>query len=118
MSVRRDIFAAVRAVPAGSVVGYGDVARACGSIPILIGKALAFCPDDVPWQRVVGSDGTLRTARRGAIYAERQRALLEGEGVAFDGDGRVERGEPAWERGQAALLEWSRGAGEAPKGKL
>jgi methylated-DNA-protein-cysteine methyltransferase related protein len=101
--LRERIFAAVRAVPRGGVVSYGDVARACGTIPIVVGKALAHSIDGVPWQRVVGQDGTLRTARRGAEFAARQRALLEAEGVAFAGDGRVDGTDPGWERGLAAL---------------
>lgn len=110
MSVRRDILDAVRALPPGAVVGYGDVARVCGTIPVLVGKALAFCDGDVPWQRVIGGDGTLRTARRGATYAALQRALLEAEGVRFTEQDRVSPGEPAWERGREALLAWARGA--------
>lgn len=106
MGLRREILDAVRAVTPGSVVGYGDVARACGTIPVLVGKALAFCDADVPWQRVIGSDGTLRTARRGAALAARQRALLEAEGIRFEATGRVSPDDPAWERGQTALAAW------------
>ena len=36
-------------------------------------------PDDVPWHRVVRSDGSL-------TQGARQRALLEAEGVPFRGD--------------------------------
>jgi alkylated DNA nucleotide flippase Atl1 len=79
------------------------VARVCGTIPVVVGKALSHCPDDLPWQRVIGQDGTLRTARRGAEFAARQRARLEAEGVAFDEDGRVPGADPGWERGLASL---------------
>jgi methylated-DNA-protein-cysteine methyltransferase-like protein len=116
--LRAEIFAAVAAVPRGGVVGYGDVARACGTIPVVVGKALAHCGPGVPWQRVVGTDGSLRTARRGPEFAARQRALLEGEGIAFDAEGRVPPAEPGWERGRAALAAWLRATAEgAPKGK-
>jgi alkylated DNA nucleotide flippase Atl1 len=101
--LRERIFAAVRAVPRGGIVSYGDVARACGTIPVVVGKALAQSPDDLPWQRVIGQDGTLRTARRGAEFAARQRALLEGEGIAFGEDGRVPETDSGWERGLASL---------------
>ena len=40
---------------------------------------MAACPDDVPWQRVINSQGKI-SARPGA---ERQRQLLEEEGVLF-----------------------------------
>jgi methylated-DNA-protein-cysteine methyltransferase-like protein len=109
MGVRNEIQEAVRALPPGGVVGYGDVARACGTVAVLVGKVLAVCGEGVPWQRVIGSDGTLRTARRGSLCAARQRALLEAEGVTFDAEGRVPSDEPAWERGRVALAGWARG---------
>jgi methylated-DNA-protein-cysteine methyltransferase-like protein len=40
---------------------------------------MAACPNDVPWQRVINSQGKI-SARPGA---ERQRQLLEGEGIVF-----------------------------------
>lgn len=112
--LRERIFAVVRGVPRGAVVSYGDVARACGTIPVVVGKALAHSPDDLPWQRVIGQDGTLRTARRGAEFAARQRALLEAEGVAFAEDGRVPEADAGWERGLASLPAPAREVAGAP----
>jgi methylated-DNA-protein-cysteine methyltransferase-like protein len=40
---------------------------------------MAACPDDVPWQRVINSQGKI-SERSGA---EKQRQLLEEEGVLF-----------------------------------
>lgn len=40
---------------------------------------MAACPDDVPWQRVINSQGKI-SERAGA---ERQRLLLEEEGIVF-----------------------------------
>ena len=40
---------------------------------------MANCPDDVPWQRVINSQGKI-SDRPGA---EKQRQLLEEEGVVF-----------------------------------
>jgi methylated-DNA-protein-cysteine methyltransferase-like protein len=84
------IYSFTRTVPEGKVVSYGDVARQCGTIAVLVGKAMAVCPPDVPWHRVVGADGTLRIAKRGPEWALRQRKLLELEGVPFLADGRVD----------------------------
>ena len=81
----------VRQVPHGKVVTYGQVAqmipppsgvdveeyKAFG--PRWVGGAMAACPDDVPWQRVINSQGKI-SERPGAL---RQRQLLEGEGVVF-----------------------------------
>jgi methylated-DNA-protein-cysteine methyltransferase-like protein len=106
-TLRAQIFAVVRAVPSGGIVSYGDVARVCGTIPVVVGKALAFCPDDVPWQRVIGRDGTLRTARRGAEFALRQRALLEAEGIRFDAEEHVAADDEGWERGLEVISRFA-----------
>ena len=47
--------------------------------PRWVGGAMAACPDDVPWQRVINSQGKI-SERPGA---EKQRLLLEGEGIEF-----------------------------------
>jgi alkylated DNA nucleotide flippase Atl1 len=71
------IFERIRSIPAGRVTTYGDV---CPGAPRRAGAALAACEDEtVPWQRVVRADGSL-------AKGERQRALLEAEGVPFRGD--------------------------------
>ena len=81
----RQILARVRAIPIGFVRTYGDVSPGA---PRAAGAALHGCDDPrIPWQRVVRADGTL-------AKGERQRALLEAEGVPFRGarvDMRVAR---------------------------
>lgn len=107
----------VRQVPPGKVATYGQVARmlpppegmdpkayqAFG--PRWVGGAMAACPEDVPWQRVINSRGEI-SARPGA---EKQRQLLEQEGVPFDGRGRIDLKIFGWqssfeEPGQPHLL--------------
>lgn len=44
-----------------------------------VGGAMAACPDDVPWQRVINAQGRI-SKRPGA---DKQRKLLQAEGVAF-----------------------------------
>jgi len=74
------ILARVRAIPEGWVRTYGDVFPAA---PRLTGTVLRGADDlALPWHRVVRADGTLP-------QGERQRALLETEGVPFDARGRV-----------------------------
>jgi methylated-DNA-protein-cysteine methyltransferase-like protein len=76
------VLARIRQTPAGFVRAYGDVSPGA---PRFAGTVLARCHDpDVPWHRIVRADGSLA---RGA----RQRALLEAEGVPFNGD-RVDMG--------------------------
>jgi methylated-DNA-protein-cysteine methyltransferase-like protein len=81
----------VRKIPPGKVASYGQIAlmlpvpngvefetyKTLG--PRWVGGAMAACPDDVPWQRVINSQGKI-SERPGA---ERQRQLLEEEGVVF-----------------------------------
>jgi methylated-DNA-protein-cysteine methyltransferase related protein len=71
-----EVLRRVRSIPEGFVTTYGDLTPGA---PRFAGAVLAACQDpDVPWQRVVRADGTL-------AQGERQRRLLEGEGVPFRG---------------------------------
>ena len=75
----------IRDTPEGFVRAYGDVSPGA---PRFAGSVLAACEDpEVPWHRIVRADGSL-------ARGERQRALLEAEGVPFRGarvDMRVAR---------------------------
>jgi len=93
-----------RQVPAGKVCTYGQIAA---WIPIppgvseadhaayrarWAGSAMAACPADVPWQRIINSQGKI-SERPGT---EKQRALLEAEGIAFDPRGKIDLKRYAW----------------------
>ena len=54
----------------------------------LVGGAMAVCPADVPWQRVINSQG--KVSQREGGGCEEQRILLEAEGVNFDERERVD----------------------------
>jgi len=81
----------VRKVPQGKVATYGQIALMLpppagvdqesyrAFAPRWVGGAMAACPDDVPWQRVINSQGKI-SERPGA---QKQRLLLEGEGIEF-----------------------------------
>jgi methylated-DNA-protein-cysteine methyltransferase-like protein len=81
----------VRQIPRGKVASYGQIALMIpppvgvdfdsykAFSPRWVGGAMAACPGDVPWQRVINSQGKI-SARPGA---EKQRELLEEEGVEF-----------------------------------
>ena len=74
-----------RSVPEGRVTTYGDLSPGA---PRFAGAVLSRCHDpDVPWQRIVRADGSLS-------QGERQRRLLDAEGVPFRGQ-RVDMRE-AW----------------------
>ena len=88
----------VRKIPAGKVMTYGQIAalipcppnmtaqgyRAFG--PRWVGGAMTSCPEGVPWQRVVNSQGRISLR----YSAAQQRDLLEKEGVLFDPSGKID----------------------------
>ena len=94
----------VRQIPAGKVAAYGQIAlmlpppngveieayKTFG--PRWVGGAMAACPDDVPWQRVINSQGKI-SERAGA---EKQRQLLEEEGIVFDPKDRIDLKKYGW----------------------
>ena len=68
------VLARIRAIPEGFVRSYGDVSPGA---PRFAGTVLSACDDpSVPWWRVVRADGSL-------AKGDRQRALLDAEGVPF-----------------------------------
>jgi alkylated DNA nucleotide flippase Atl1 len=72
----QQILSRVLAVPAGFVRTYGDISPGA---PRVAGAVLHACQDPaVPWHRIVRADGSL-------AKGDRQRALLEAEGVPFRG---------------------------------
>ena len=80
-----EVLRRARSVPEGRVTTYGD--RSPGA-PRFAGPVLSRCHDpDVPWQRIGRADGSLS-------QGERQRRLLDAEGVPFRGE-RVDMRE-AW----------------------
>ena len=71
------VLARIRDTPEGFVRAYGDVSPGA---PRFAGTVLADSDDpSVPWHRIVRADGSL-------AKGERQRALLEAEGVPFRGE--------------------------------
>lgn len=71
----------VASIPQGSVLGYGDVAELAGlRSPRLVGRILAEDGADLPWHRVLRSDGTTAEHLR-----HRQLEHLRAEGVLADG---------------------------------
>jgi methylated-DNA-protein-cysteine methyltransferase-like protein len=80
------IWMAVRNIPRGKVSTYGDIAHLSGFTgqARLVGYALHTLPPgtDVPWHRVISAGGNLSLRGEAAVH---QRALLEREGVLFQG---------------------------------
>jgi methylated-DNA-protein-cysteine methyltransferase-like protein len=88
------VWALVRRVPPGRATTYGLLAE-CQLLDQpkrrmmaarAVGQAMARCPDDLPWWRVVHADGRMK----GTAGADEQRARLAEEGVPLTADGRVD----------------------------
>jgi methylated-DNA-protein-cysteine methyltransferase related protein len=72
----REVLRRARSVPEGFVTTYGDL---CPEAPRFAGMVMSAHHDpDVPWHRIVRADGSL-------AKGDRQRRLLEAEGVPFRG---------------------------------
>lgn len=80
------IWKAVEGVRKGRVATYGQIAQVCGlrGHARLVGYALHNLPPNsgVPWHRIVNSMGTI-SLRKHTGGHERQKLLLEEEGVVF-----------------------------------
>ena len=101
----------VRHIPPGQVATYGQIAsmvitaQAAGTgdpIPAAhlawgarwVGGAMAACPADIPWHRVINSQGKISLPP--ASGQSEQRLLLESEGVVFDSHDRVDLKKYGW----------------------
>lgn len=99
------VWQVVRRVPPGRVTTYGQIASMLPPPEGMtlkdydafgarwVGGAMARCPNDVPWWRVINAQGKI-SPRPGA---EEQRALLEAEGVVFDDRGKTDLKRFGWE---------------------
>jgi methylated-DNA-protein-cysteine methyltransferase-like protein len=93
----------VARIPRGRVTTYGEVARLAGRPRGAreVGYALAALRGAVhriPWQRVLGkrAGDLAAVSLLDPVGAAVQRRLLEEEGVAFDGRGRVSLAAHGW----------------------
>ncbi len=106
MAFNERVWELVRQIPFGRVVTYGQLAaqipvpesirpetyRALG--PRWVGGAMARCPADVPWHRVVNAQGRISLRKGNGHF--RQRELLISEGIVFDAQGRIDLEKFGW----------------------
>ena len=88
----------VRRIPRGQVATYGQVSTILGRCtPRMVGYAMAALPEgsDVPWHRVVNRLGRISLPQDGHGY-QRQKMLLEIEGVTFDSQDRINLKQFRW----------------------
>jgi methylated-DNA-protein-cysteine methyltransferase-like protein len=95
------VYRFVSQIPPGKVVTYGQVAALLGAprAARAVGTALRSLPrplsGKIPWQRVINAAGGI-SMRGDVLRVEEQRWLLEGEGVEFDRQGKVDLKKYRW----------------------
>ena len=95
----------VAEIPYGRVATYGQLADMLGypRHARLAGAAMHHAPQGLPCHRVVNKTGTLAP---GFAFGgqERQRDMLETEGVTFLADGRIDMARHQWGRDEQLTL--------------
>lgn len=101
------VYKVVRCIPPGKVSSYGRIAAMLGHprAARAVGYALSalrkpdqggYTSTNVPWQRVVNSQGRISIRHREQT-ANRQAEILRSEGVAVDENGRIDLKVYLWE---------------------
>lgn len=77
-------------IPEGHVASYGQIAKLAGlprRAARMVGRAVGAAPSDMhlPWHRIVNAQGRIAIPK-GSRGFERQKELLEAEGIVVRGD--------------------------------
>lgn len=101
------IWRTVQRVPRGRVAGYGFIADLAG-LPgraRMVGRSLQLAPDelDLPWYRILRSNGQIAFAR-GSELAALQTGLLRTEGIEVCNN-RVDMRRFGWQPDLGELME-------------
>ena len=93
------VYQIVREIPRGKVATYGQIAALLDKPrgARAVGWAMRACPEDVPWHRVINSQGRVSEPPGREIEGGLQQAMLEAEGVVFDAHGRVDLAACQWQ---------------------
>ena len=105
--VFENIYRLVLRIPRGRVMTYGQIARLLEErySPRLVGWAMHATPHDernIPWHRVINSRGGISSGRVILAEPDRQRLMLEAEGVVFDARGHCDLSVYQWSPRQRA----------------
>lgn len=103
---RLKVYEAVSTIPEGRVMTYGGIAAIISKPPGIdslafkrirarwVGYALKSCPEELPWWRVVNSEG--KVSLRAGHGPHIQHELLKEEGVVLDEDGQMKLDRYLW----------------------
>jgi methylated-DNA-protein-cysteine methyltransferase-like protein len=98
IAFRERVFEIVRAIPAGHVMTYGQIAIILGEgyTARTVGYVMSGADaENVPWQRVINSQGKCSTGRL-TIPINLQQELLEAEGISFNNSGKCDLRSYRW----------------------
>jgi len=94
------IYTVVKEIPLGRVATYGQIAAIVSpGLPArIVGYALHGLSDatEVPWQRVINSQGKISYAVSRNEHDSLQQKLLEQEGILFTADGKIDLNKYLW----------------------
>lgn len=97
-SYRAKVWNLVREIPKGRVMTYGQIASILGEgyTPRTVGYVMhAADTGNVPWQRVINSQGACSTGKM-TIPVDLQQSMLEEEGVVFSEKGKCDLAKYLW----------------------
>ena len=97
-SYRERVYEIVRQVPSGRVMTYGQIAEILGEgyTPRTVGYVMHGADtENVPWQRVINSQGACSTGRM-TMPVNLQQKMLEDEGVEFSEKGKCDLKQYLW----------------------
>ena len=89
---RESVYQIVRQIPTGRVMTYGQIAEILGEgyTPRTVGYVMRGSDaEDVPWQRVINSQGACSTGKL-TMPENIQQSILESEGVVFTENGKCD----------------------------
>ena len=94
---RERVFEIVKAIPRGRVMTYGQIAEILGDgyTPRTVGFVMHASNNKTPWHRVINAQGGCSTGRVVLPY-DKQRRMLEAEGVGFNERGRCDLQSYLW----------------------
>ena len=114
---RERVYDIVRGIPPGLVMTYGQIAILLGEgyTPRTVGYVMhASEQHDVPWQRVINSQGACSTGRI-ILPSNMQQRMLEQEGIKFDRRGRCDLEKYRWSPDEEDILNSVRNEDERPR---
>ncbi len=95
---RQRVYEIVNQIPAGRVMTYGQIAETLGTgyTPRTVGFVMhAADTENVPWQRVINSQGSCSTGKM-MMPVNLQQKMLEDEGIIFSEKGRCDLNNYRW----------------------